>query len=419
MQRLPRAAASAAGRRCGTAVRWRSGSRPSSPMPASACFASSASAAAPSRSAATSRFGSAAPGSSLSSPRYSARTLSILAECSLSAARVTSARARSAMPSEVRVWARSCSAWRTRSPSWVRPVRRRAISVSRSSFCIRMSLTWRRIISARHSAEAADRAEHDCCHQADDQRAGCSAERQRTESGRDEHRADDSPRLPAWDGDGHVVARQVNLGGELGAHLGDVELEAAQALHARLQLRQRYGRRVLGVEFGDVVAQLGRAAVDSVAARGVGLLRGELRRPAPRAPAPRAARSAGHPDRPASARASASALPVRLELGERGLAPRLLVAQPVDVGAQHLEVARVLLALGLVAPDRLLQLAPRVVRAPIGAAHRLLQPIAQRALVLCQAAQLLVMDAGRGAEELLRRKAGQARRPACRPPPGR
>ena len=162
-----------------------------------------------------------------------------------------------------------------------------------------------------------------------------------------------------------------------------------------------------GIEASDVRVQLGGAPVGGVALFGVGLLLQERHRPLGGL---EAGAQSGQlfVDGPACVARLGQPLAVQLELVQRRLAAGHLSLEASDFGPCHLQLAGVLGALGAVAADRVLELLLGGKGAAVGAAHRLLQPVAQRALVLLQAGELLVMDAGRGAEELLGRQTRQA-----------
>jgi hypothetical protein len=219
--------------------------------------------------------------------------------------------------------------------------------------------------------------------------------------GDDENRTQDDPWPPPWIRHRNVIARQVRLGGQLGAHLGQLELQLPQVLDGRSQHGQRRCGRMRRFQIGYLRAQLRGALVKRISPRSVRRARCQLRC---------ALRLRGTVAllgelrvKPDARRARVGKrTPVGLQLRQRGFAGLLLLAQPIHVAAQHLEVARVLRALSLVAPDAVFELLARRVRSAIRTAHRLLKPVPQRALVLRQAGELLVMDARRRAEELFR-----------------
>ncbi len=179
-------------------------------------------------------------------------------------------------------------------------------------------------------------------------------------------------------------------------------------LDRRLQGRQGDRRRMAGLELADVFAQLGRALVQRVTPiciRDFLIQRNRSLR------ARHAFAMLGQLSVQGGAVGACVGYgaTIALQLEQGRLAATDLLAQTLDLAAVDLQIAGVLGAFRLVATDRLLQLASRVLCAAIGAGHRLLQPITQCALVLGQSGQLLLVDARRCAEELLRRQTGQPR----------
>ena len=205
-----------------------------------------------------------------------------------------------------------------------------------------------------------------------------------------------------------VVARQIRLGGELGTQLREVELEVAQVLDSRLERRQWDIRRVVCLELAQLVAQLRGALVHGIALGRLGNFRGEGDCTFRFGDVLTLLGDLRFELAPLRARLGQDTA-VIFELLQRLLATAHLLAQPLDIAAQDLEIAGVLGTLGPVPTDGLFQLATRGVSAAVGTAHRLLEPVAQRALVLSQAGELLMVDAGSGAEELLARQTGEPR----------
>ena len=100
-------------------------------------------------------------------------------------------------------------------------------------------------------------------------------------------------------------------------------------------------------------------------------------------------------------------VPVTLELGERDLALIEGGLGLLDDLLGDLEPAGVAVAPGGQVVERLVELLAGAARAPVGAADRCLETVAQRALVAGQVAQLEVVDRGGRAEEALGREAGE------------
>ena len=76
--------------------------------------------------------------------------------------------------------------------------------------------------------------------------------------------ADRHPGLPARVRDSDVVARQVRLCRQLGAHLGQLEFELTDVVDGRAQDRQSHARRMRRLESCDLLAQLDSLLVQVV-----------------------------------------------------------------------------------------------------------------------------------------------------------
>ncbi len=219
-------------------------------------------------------------------------------------------------------------------------------------------------------------------------------------------RASDSRDKGRQVGSGATVEVDLDLARQGGLQLADPAVEDAQPLDRCAQDRQRVRRGMRPGQDRDLGRDIDRLAIALVLlARGVTFgaeplgLAGLVEQAAPFG-------QRGFGLGPTVPRGG-QRVAVPLELGQRQLALVERDLRLLDGLLGDLEASRVALAPRRQVVERLVELLAGPARAPVRAADRRLEPVAQGALVAGQVAQLEVVDRRGRAEEALGRDAGQ------------